>query len=177
MFIIVIVFIVYQLHKLKKLRAVSALEALPQLAEEPPTSTTWNQTVAIIMKKDALSEVFSLDVSILSPDASLPTVAIVDTASPNTFISNQKLNQLSVTIPPDAESPSFVTEDNTNLEILVQTTISFILKDATYTYSVYVINSLMTDVIFGLDFLSFNGVQIDLKLDSHLPKKLFYLLQ
>ena len=159
----VIVFIVYQLYKPKTLCVVSTLETPPKIAGKPATNITGNQTVAIIMKKDASLEALTLGLSILSADVSLPTVGIVDTGSPNTFISNQKHNQFSVTIsPPDAEAPSFVTVDNANLEILGQITISFILKDAGYTYSVYVDDNLLTDVIFGLDFLSFNGAQIDL---------------
>lgn len=110
-----------------------------------------------MMRSDALSEVLTLNLSILSAYIlSLLTVRIVDIVSSNTFISNQKFNWLSVKLSsPDAEAPTFVTGDNTTLEILGQTTIYFILKEATCTYSVYVIDNLVTDVIFGLDFLSF----------------------
>ena len=157
-FIIVIVFIVYQHWKHPSPPPTPFL----QLAGEPPANITENQTVAIIMKKDALLETLNLGLSILCADLSLLTVGIVDTGSPNIFISNQKFNQLSVTIsPPDAEVPSFVRVDNTNQEILGQTTIYFILKDAAYTYSAYVVKNLVKKVILGL-FLFFSGAQIDL---------------
>ena len=100
--------------------------------------------------------------SILSADVSLTTVGVVDTGSPNTFTFNPKLNQLSVTISlPDAEAPNFETADKINLEILGQTTSCFILKDASYTFSVYVVDNLVADVTLGLNFLPFNGVKID----------------
>lgn len=103
-----------------------------------------------------------MKLSILSADVSLTTVGVVDTGSPNTFTFNPKLNQLSVTIPlPYAEAPNFETADNINLEILGQTTICFKIKDASYTYSVYVVDKLVANVIFGLTFLPFNEKQID----------------
>ena len=146
------------MYKLKKLRAVPTLKTHPQIAGEPPTNTTGNQTVAIrcVIRSLNLGFVYSQCRCIFT-DSGIVVIGLLIT-----FISNQKLNQLSVTIsPPAAEAPSFVTADNIKLEILSQTTISYILKDASYTYSVYNVNNLVTGVIFGLDFLSFNGVQID----------------
>ena len=103
-----------------------------------------------------------MKLSILSADVSLTTVGVVDTGSPNTFTFNPKLNQLSVTISlPYSEAPNFETADNINLEILGQTTICFKIRDASYTYSVYVVDKLVANVIFGLTFLPFNEKQID----------------
>ena len=144
------------MYKLNKLHTVPTLEAPRQLAGESPTNTTENQTVAIIMRNDLLPETLTLDLPILSADVSLPTVGIV------IYLVHLFLIKSITISSPAAEEPSFIAADNTNLEILGQSAISFIQKDETYTCSVYVVNNLVTDVIFWLDFLSFNEAQVDL---------------
>ena len=57
-------------------------------------------------------------------------------------------------------APVFVVVDGTKFTVLGQTYITFISQDPTYTYPVFIIQNLLFEVIFGLDFLTHSETRL-----------------